>query len=277
MVRVRKVLGGLALVVIAVEVGLVATGALDFGSAARLVIALELCLSVFVILEVVVVAKAVRSARTQGVDLPVALDKSLATFLPGRVARYLRQDLMLVRAIFMLFTGRRDVAEDEQPIAYSGPLVVMLVALTVADGIVAILLHQLLPADVRNVALVLGVIGLVWLTGFVSSLICYPHVVSADRLRLRFSAFHDLAVSTAAIRSVRTTSHAPRTQKAAERLDDEVVMVVSGQANIVVDLDATDVFSLNPSVSDAGTLRRVSFYANQPSQVRDLLASIATA
>lgn len=205
----RKVLGGLALTVIAVEVVLVLTGAVDFGSAARFVITMELCLGVFVIVEGLIVVKAVRRAKSLGTDLPVALDQSLGLFLPAAVARYLRQDLMLVRAIFMLLAGRRDVADGEQPIGYSGPLVVMLGALTVVDGIVAVLLHRLLPAGVRNVALVLGVLGLVWLVGFVASLICYPHVVSADRLRLRFSVFHDFTVPAAAIRTVATTSREP--------------------------------------------------------------------
>ena len=277
MLRMRKVLGGLVLVVITVEVALVLTGLLDFGSAARVVIALEACLSVFVVVQVVVVVKAVRRATTRGMDLPVVLDASLSQFFPVGLARYLRQDLMLIRAIFMLATGRRDVAEGEQPIAYSGPLVVMMVALTAADGIVAVLLHRLLPPGVRNAALVLGVIGLVWLMGFVASLICYPHVVSAGRLRLRFSVFHDLTVPAAAIRSAGTTARDPDTQKSAERFDDEVVLAVGGRANVVVDLDATGFFSLSPRIDDAGTLRRVTFYADQPTQVRDLLRSVAKA
>lgn len=76
---------------------------------------------------------------------------------------------MLLRAISMLIAGRRDVADDEHVIAYSGPLVLMLSVVTVGDGVVAVLLHQPLPSGVRDVAPVLAVIALVWLVGFVAS------------------------------------------------------------------------------------------------------------
>ncbi len=270
----RKVLGALVLVVIAVEVGLVLTGVIDFGSAARLVIAMELFLSVFAIAEIVIVLKAVRRAKASGLDLPAALDESLAAFFPGRVARYLRQEIMMVRALFMLLTGRRDVAEGEHPIRYASSLVVLLMAVTVGDAVAAVLLHRLLPAGLRPAALVLGVLGVVWLLGFVASLICYPHVVSADRLRLRFSVFHDITVPTAAVRSVGTTSRTPRTQKVAELFDDELVMVVTGQSGVVVELDDADFASLNPNVDDAGTLRRITFHADEPSRARDLVAAV---
>lgn len=222
------------------------------------------------------VVKAAPDSRASGLDLPAALDESLAEFFPAKVARYLRQELMMVRALLMLLTGRRDVAEGEQPIPYASSLVVLLMAVTVGDGVAAVLLHRLLPAGLRTAALVLGIVGVVWLLGFVASLICYPHVVSADRLRLRFSVFHDITVPTAAVRSVGTTSRTPRSQKVAELFDDELVMAVSGQSGVVVDLDAASFVSLNPNVSDAGTLNRITFHADEPSRARKLVASVVT-
>lgn len=53
--------------------------------------------------------------------------------------------LMLVRAIVMLLTRRRDVRDVEEPIPYSGPLVVMLSVVAVTDGIAAFVLHLLPP------------------------------------------------------------------------------------------------------------------------------------
>ena len=238
---------------------------------------MERCLSVLVIIAVVIVVKAVRAAKSSGLDLPVALDRSLAEVFPAGVARYVRQDLMLLRAIFMLITGRRDVADDQHAIAYSGPLVLMLSVVTVGDGVVAVLLHQLLPSGVREVGCSgagsdrSGVVG--GLRGFAD---CYPHVVSADRLRLRFSAFHDILIPAAASSSVSTTSLSPRTQKSAARFGDQLEMAVTGQAKGVLDLEATSCTSLNPRISDTGTLTRVSFYADKPTQARRLLAAIST-
>lgn len=45
---------------------------------------MERCLSVLVIIAVLIVVKAVRAAKSSGLDLPVALDRSLAEFFPAR-------------------------------------------------------------------------------------------------------------------------------------------------------------------------------------------------
>lgn len=192
-------------------------------------------------------------------------------FFPRPVARYVRQDLMLVRAIAMLLTRRRDVRDVEEPIPYSGPLVIILSVVAVTDGIAAFVLHLLLPPSVRLVALVLGIIGLVWLLGFIASLICYPHVVSAERLRLRFSVFHDIVVPATVVTSVHTASKEPLSQKSAERFEDELVMAVSGQANVTVRMDPTSFRSLNPKVSGSEGLARITFFANEATQARHLL------
>lgn len=60
-----------------------------------------------------------------------------------------------------------------------------------------------------------------WLLGFIASLICYPHLVSAKRRRLRFSVFHDIVVPATVVTSVHTTSKEPRSQKSAERFANE--------------------------------------------------------
>lgn len=183
---------------------------------------------------------------------------------------HLRRELSLLRAIWLLVNRRRDVGPGEEPLAYSGPLVAMLSVLTVVDGIVAVLLHALLPGSVRTLALVLGMLGLVWLLGFVASLVCYPHVVSDERLRLRFGAFHDVAIPLSAVRHATTTSRQPRTQQSAERLDDDLEMVVVGQANVVVELEPTEFRTLSPRLS-GGTLSRVLFYCDDPRRAVALL------
>ncbi len=80
----------------------------------------------------------------------------------------------------MLLTGRRDVKESEVAIPYSGLLVFRLSAIAVLDGLAALRLHLLLPRGIRTVAVVLGIVGFVWVIGFLVSLICYP--VRSERI-----------------------------------------------------------------------------------------------
>lgn len=190
--------------------------------------------------------------------------------------RYLRRELRLLRALGLLLTGRRDVGPDEEAIGYSGPLVPMLVVLTVVDGIVAVLLHALLPESVQTLALVLGVVGVLWLAAFVASLVVLPHTVSPTTLRLRFGVLQDVEVPVSAIREVTTTHRQPRTTRAAELLDDELEMVVANQAGLVVELAPTPYRSLDPRVAGP-ELVRVVFHADDPREARRLLLAAASA
>lgn len=270
--KLRKVVGGAALLVIVIEVVLVLTGVVDFSSAATFTIFMELCLAVFVVFEIYVIVKAVRIARASGTDLPFALEDALGQFFPGTVARYVRQDLMLIRAIWMLLTGKRDVKDNEVAIGYSGPLIFMMTALTVIDGFAAFLLHFLLPPRIRTIALVVGIIGLVWLLGFLASLICYPHTVSAERVRLRFSAFHDVSLPMVALNAVRTFDREPDSTHSARRIGEQLVMAVGGQANLRLELDCIDdVISLHPKLVTTEPLSHVTFYANERREAHQVL------
>ncbi|MFE2296518.1 hypothetical protein [Streptomyces sp. NPDC059452] len=269
--KLRKVLGSAALLVIALEIVLVLTGVIDFSSAAKFTIIMELCLAVFVIFEVFIIVKAIRAARASGVDFSFALEGSLAEFFPVAVARYVRQDFMLLRAIVMLLTGRRDVREQEKSMGYSGPLVAMLVSIAVVDGIVAFLLHLLLPPGVRVVALILGILGFVWLVGFIASVICYPHVVGGGRLRLRFSAFHDVVIPLSAINGVHAVSGQPESTSSAARVGEKLVMAVGGQANLAVKTaDIVELTTLNPRLS-GDPLAQVVFYVDDRRQAQELI------
>lgn len=269
--RIRKTLGCTALIVIVVQLVLVFTGIVDFASAARFVIIMELCLAGFVAFEIYVVVKAVRSARGAGRDVPFALDSALEEFLPAAVARYVRQDLMLIRAIAMLFTGRRDVRGDEEPMGYSSSLVVMLACIAVLDGIAVFLLHLLLPPGLRLIALILGLLGFVWLIGFIASLICYPHVVSTERLRLRFGAFHDVIIPVSAIESVRAVSGEPESTRSATRIDERLVMAVTGQVNMVIQTtDIQELTTLHPRLAGE-PLSQITFYVDERRRAQELL------
>lgn len=273
--KLRKILGTLVLVVILVEVVLVLSGVLDLLSAVKIVVLIELSLAGFVIFEIYVIAKAVRSAKASGEDLPFALDLSFSDFFPASLARYLRQDFMLLRAIWMLVTGRRDVDEDERAMPYSSPLVYMLSAIAVVDGLVVVALHMLLPGWIRTVALILGILGFIWLVGFIASLIVYPHVVGEHRLRLRFSVFHDIIIPLDAIRQVQAFGGDPGSTNSAANFDGKLVMVVTNQANLrVLTQDIENLKTLSPKLADE-PISGIIFYTDDKAQAHQWLETCA--
>ncbi|WP_340538090.1 hypothetical protein [Nocardioides sp. GXZ039] len=274
MSRLRRLLGVLALVVFAVEVLLFLSGVVHFGTAVGVVLAVEMSIALIVVVDIARVVRATRTSHGAEAELPVVLDDALGQFLPAPVARYVRKELMLMRAIGMLLTGRRDLREGEVPLAYGGPLVILLALVGVLDGLAAFLLHLLLPDSVRMVALVLGILGFVWLVGFLASLICYPHVVGHGRLRLRFSVFHDVTLPLNAVSEVRRYPSEPPSNDAARVIDGELVMAVSGQANLALALaDATQPVSSSPRLRRDGPITGVVCYVDDPAAARRVLST----
>ncbi|WP_150460875.1 hypothetical protein [Nesterenkonia ebinurensis] len=277
MKRLRKSLVLIVLVVISVEVILIFTGALDLVSAVKIVLLIGLPLFGFVAFELYVVARAVRAAKSSGQDLPIALEAALSEFFPRAVARYLRQDFMLLRAIGMLITRRRDVAAGEQLLRYSSPLVYMLSAIAVVDGAVAIALHMLLPPGwIRTLILVLGVLGLIWLVGFIASLIVYPHTISDSRLRLRFSVFHDIAIPVENIRSAQKFRDDPGSTNSAACVDGKLIMVVAARVNIKLEMDEIpELAALNHKLAGQ-SVSEILFYTDDEKTVREVFPHITS-
>lgn len=278
MKRLRKSLGLFVLLVILVEVVLIFTGVLDLVSAVKIVVLIELSLFIFVAVELYLVARAVRVARASGQDLPFALETALSEFFPHVVARYLRQDFMLIRAIWMLVTRRRDVGTGEHPLRYSSPLVYMLSAIAVVDGAVAIPIHVLLPPGwFRTLLLILGILGFIWLLGFLASLIVYPHTISNSRLRLRFSVFHNITIPTQTITSVQKFRDDPGSTNSAACIDGKLIMTVASQADIKLELDETlELTSLSDKLAGQA-VQEIIFYTDDDATAQSLLRNTGQA
>lgn len=273
MKRLRKTLSTGVLLVILVEVILIFSGVLDLSSAVRTIVVIEVSLLVFVVLEIFVVTRAVRSARASGAELPFALDRSLSEFFPAVVTRSLRQDLLLLRALGMLITGRRDVKKDEQALPYSNPIVPMLAVITVVDVLVAFGLHMLLPAGwIRTAILILGILGLIWLVGFIASLIVYPHVVSEKQLRLRFGIFHDIVIPREAIAEAESFRGDPGSAHAAACQEGRLIMVVANQATIRLSTRGVEeLTALSPKLAGQ-PISEIIFYTDETDSASQVLS-----
>lgn len=190
-----------------------------------------------------------------------------------RLRRILSREALLLRAIWMLVTGRRDVKEDELALPYSSPLVPMLSVITVVDGLVAVGLHLLLPPGwIRTVVLILGILGLIWLLGFLASLVVYPHTLSADRLRLRFGVFHDILIPREAITDARSFKGDPGSTHSAACIEERLVMVVANQASLTLRLiGPTELTTLSLKLADQ-QVTEVIFYTDAPDDARQALS-----
>lgn len=274
MKKLRKILGTVLPLVIVVELVLLFSGVLDLVSAVWVVILVEVSLLIFVIFEFWVIAKAVSAARRSGTELSFALENVMSEFFPNLVARALRHDILLLRAIGMLLTGRRDVKQHEVALPYSGPLVPMLAVITVVDGFVAFGLHMLIPAGwVRTLVLIVGLLGLIWLFGFIATLIVYPHTLSDDRIRLRFGAFQDIIVPREMIIAAERFTGKPASTRAATCLDGALIMVVANQANMRLKTHAMEnIVTLNPKLADH-KIDQIFFYTDSRNTARKALTS----
>lgn len=196
-------------------------------------------------------------------------------FFPAVVARYFRRDLLLLRAIGMLVTGRRDVAAGERPLRYGSPLVFMLSAIAVVDGLIVVALHMVLPGWIRTAALILGILGLVWLVGFIASLVVYPHVVSETRLRLRFSVFHDISISRNAIEDVQAFRDDPGSTASGACVDGKLVMSVASQTNIRLRTHGVVALKSRSSRLAGQRVSEIIFYTDDDEAARQWLQSPA--
>ncbi|PID53020.1 MAG: hypothetical protein CSB46_10570, partial [Micrococcales bacterium] len=158
--------------------------------------------------------------------------------MPDRLARFARHDLMLIRALWLATRRRCDVRRGELAIGYAKPMMLLLWVVLVVDGTLVALLHLTVPWEaVRAALLVLGIAGAVWLAGFIASLRVYPHAVSSHRLRIRFAAMCDYSVPMGAVLGVRKERRVWDVSSSAAVIDDHLVVPISNQTDLVVDID----------------------------------------
>lgn len=126
------------------------------------------------------------------------------------------------RSIYRWVFRRPRVPEGAVPFSYHQPVLPILIVLLVVSAtelvVVDLIVHRW--AWIRIPLLVLGIWGLVWMVGLLCGMLCRPHAVGPDGIRVRSGAEIDLAVPWADVRAVSKTT---RTRK-----DKEPKVTVEG-------------------------------------------------
>ncbi|GAA4215445.1 hypothetical protein [Microbispora amethystogenes] len=248
--------------VLAIEVLLLVTGMIDFGTGARMVLIVESLLFGLVLLQARSAWSVYRAARADGCDEMGATGAALDAVLPAPAAAVLKQDLLLWRALYLAARRRKALDADEVAIAYGREVRTIMWLVMVVDGVLLVVVHLALPwPAVRMVLFVVTIIGLLWLAGFLAALHVYPHAIGPRRLRLRFASFYDVCVPVAMIKSVRVERGGKGLLRSAEVVGGTLVMEVSSSTNIVIELTGTHVVKLR---GREHPITRVRCYADDP-------------
>jgi hypothetical protein len=115
---------------------------------------------------------------------------------------------------------------------------------------------------VRLVLLVLGVYGALWMLGFIGAFSVRPHVVTADRLWLRFAHLREVAVPLDLVDTVRTARHSGY-RRSLQVEDGVLAMAVSDNTTVSVRLREPWSTMLKPGTAEQ-TVTEVRFHADDP-------------
>lgn len=258
-------------VVVIVEVVLVLSGVIDLRKGVVLALIVEGSLAIFLVLEVWLVWSAIRRARAAGGDTGAAVDRALSSVMPKPLARFVKHDAMMLRALWLAVRGRRDLRPGETPMRYGKPLRAVLLVLLVVDGGMVLLLHFVLPwPTVRTVMLLLGLAGVVWIVAFLCTFSVYPHAVSPQRLRLRFAAMSDVSIPLDRIGSVRLHSTGWETSRNVDVVDGTLVLPIFNSTHVTAELTEPLEIELR---RQPVRVERVAFAPDDPAAARDAVAA----
>lgn len=227
-----------------IEVILVTSGVLAVRTAVIVGVVIETTFWVTALSRTTAAVRRFRSERTKGLDGWVAAEDALAQVVPRSVARVLLIEPRLLSCLVRWSTGRH---EGRAPGAFSyhrglRPLLVTIVALVAGEGAVVETLLALLVPGSPWVWVALGVhaYALVWLIGFLASLVTRPHRIGPDALFVRDGIFSELQIPYGAIVGVRIPRHA-NFGRSGLKVDPAwaTVILAMGDANVELDLDPT--------------------------------------
>ncbi|HLR45404.1 MAG TPA: hypothetical protein VK065_09480 [Brevibacterium sp.] len=225
--------------------------------------------------EVALASRVYLRARRAGSPRRKALRTLVGESVPAPILRFARFEILL-----WVSAGRWAARRPLVPAGGRGFTFhrhEMPILLTFAGlGIVEIaVVHWLLPwPTVRLIALLLGVVGVLWVLGFLASLSTRPHWVTETVLAVRVDAHTMIRMDLSTIDSVAVALHhiAEDGVQVVPSPSDEgvaVSVVRHGQTNITVSL----AHGTTPEVPGHGVVdaTRLSFWVDEPGSLREHL------
>ncbi|MFE3319883.1 hypothetical protein [Nocardia sp. NPDC059195] len=161
--------------------------------------------------------------------------------------------------------ARRPDTGGGTPIRYAGAVSAVIWAFIVVSAVEIPAVHLLIPwPAARIVALALGVWGLLWMAGMLAAHHMYPHVLTAELLRVRYLRRVGLDISLTDIRAIR---HDLRAYDGAKSLqltgtgDQTLAVIIGSSTNIRAILTEPQTF---PTPQGDFTVSTVAFWADDP-------------
>ncbi|WP_446225929.1 hypothetical protein ACTWPB_13155 [Nocardia sp. IBHARD005] len=161
--------------------------------------------------------------------------------------------------------ARRPDTGSGTPIRYAGAVSAVIWAFIVVSAVEIPAVHLLIPwPAARIVALGLGVWGLLWMAGMLAAHHMYPHVLTADVLRVRYLRRFGLDIALADIRAVRHDLRAYDGAKSVQLTgtgDETLAVIVGSSTNVRVLLAEPRTFR---TTHGDFTTSAVAFWADDP-------------
>jgi len=252
----------LPFVVVAVQATLYLTGVLTLAQAAILLLALEALLAVVVVGEFLLLVRAYRRSHQAGANRAEAFSDALEAVLPRPVAFLVRQEFRIFGALVGGIRRHRDAAPGDRLLAYGGRLRGILGSMIGISIVELAIVEFLVPWTwLRWTFLILGVYGLIWVLGFAASAYTRPHLLDAERLRLRMTIFADIAVPLGTLSQVGGGGIASH-QRGVEAGDGKLAVSVLGLSNM--SLTFAEPVEVNCGKAGRHAVRNVRFYVDDP-------------
>ncbi|MFD4432907.1 hypothetical protein [Nocardia sp. NPDC058497] len=186
--------------------------------------------------------------------------------------RFVRLEIDIWVSLARAVTRRPDT-EGGTPIRYAGAVSAFIWAIIVVSAVEIPAVHLIIGwPPVRIAALALGIWGLTWMLGLLAAHHMYPHVLTLDRLRVRYLRRTEVDVPLATVRTVRNDLRAYDGSKSLQLIgNDTLALPVGNSTNVRVDLTAPQTFT---TTQGEYTVRTVAFWADDP---RTAVAAIRSA
>jgi hypothetical protein len=202
--------------------------------------------------------------------------------LPALAWEAVLLELALYRSLARWVARRPDVPAGATPIGYArlvGPMLWLWIFGSAIEVVVVEVVLRQVEAGwaefVQVPLLVLGIWGLVWMLGLMAAYRVRPHLLSADRLRIRNGARTWVDVSLEAVVIAQAVEHElPGTIRSVHHQDGVLLVGVSSRTNLLLVLSGPTVLRTSKGESIAD---RVGLWVDEPRAVAETLrASSAT-
>ncbi len=186
--------------------------------------------------------------------------------IAGLVRKAIAFELATYRSLYRWIRRRTGASPAAKPFGYARSVTPIIWVFIIVSAVEIPVAHVLLPWEWAEVlSLVLGLWGLTWMFGLLTSMHVYPHLLGTSGLRVRHGSTVDITVPWDAVAEIRTvrrdlpSSRAVHLEpKGAENL---LSLGVSSQTNVeVVFREPQDV----PLPRGTETVSELRFYADDP-------------